>query len=637
MAVALVAIVGRLQHPAEDGPRRATPVAAAALPEPSAGQQPDMPPGETMQTASAVPVQLAPAERPASAPARQVQQLAVRSDSRQDDWDTEPLAEAAQRQLTRLQTLLEQPAPPDAEALESLASPQLTATRLRPPQLSTIYDDGLIRVRRPPAGDVVEKLSQSGPVALARSLADLVRALGQGNEGHVKFKLYRITRQADYFDTQVRYEASRLNEREGREQTAVWNCQWTYPADANSPPRLRDVSLAQYEEAQINAPHGRLFVDCTAAALQANDHYPRQVVPGLNHWLARTPREFFGQFGHHGLAVGDVNGDGLDDVYVCDAGGLPNRLYVQQLDGTAIDVAAQAGVDLLDDATGALLVDLDNDGDQDLVVGIDPTLQIAENDGTGRFTWQPGIEVGTDTFSISAADYDVDGDLDLYLCGYNVRKKDPTDRNLPFPVPFHDANNGGRNVLLRSEGNLQFTDVTRATGLDVNNSRFSLAAAWDDVDNDGDLDLYVANDFGRNNLYRNDDGRFVDIAAAAGVEDSASGMSVSWADYNRDGLMDVYVGNMFSSAGSRVTYQSRFSQGRAEDTVADLRHMARGNTLFQNVAADGKIAFRDVSVEQSVEMGRWAWASRFVDLTNDAWPDLVVANGYVTNTRPDDL
>ena len=172
--------------------------------------------------------------------------------------------------------------------------------------------------------------------------------------------------------------------------------------------------------------------------------------------------------------------------------------------------------------------------------------------------------MNTDSLSICAADYDADGDLDVYVCGYNVRKQDATNRGLPFPVPYHDANNGGRNVLLRNEGNFRFVDVTREVGLDENNTRFSMAAAWEDFDNDGDQDLYVANDFGRKNLYQNNGGHFTDIAAAAGVEDTGSGMSVSWDDYNRDGLMDLYVGNMWSSAGNRVTYQPKFATGKAD-------------------------------------------------------------------------
>jgi hypothetical protein len=235
---------------------------------------------------------------------------------------------------------------------------------------------------------------------------------------------------------------------------------------------------------------------------------------------------------------------------------------------------------------------------------------------------------------MSAIDYDNDGRLDIYVCGYNARKQDPLHRGLPFPLPYHDANNGGRNYLLRNEGGFRFSDVTTSVGLDEHNTRFSLAAAWEDFDNDSDMDLYVANDFGRNCLYRNEGGHFREVAAMAGVEDQASGMSVAWGDYNRDGWMDLYVSNMFSAAGNRVTYQRQFAAGLADATVAGLQRMARGNTLFEN-ARDG--TFRDVSEAAAVTMGRWAWASKFVDLNNDGWQDLVVANGYVTNDDSDDL
>ena len=114
------------------------------------------------------------------------------------------------------------------------------------------------------------------------------------------------------------------------------------------------------------------------------------------------------------------------------------------------------------------------------------------------------------------------------------------------------------NIATAPDSAWEFRDVTRDVGLDVNNQRHSLAAAWEDFDNDGDQDLYVANDYGPNCLYRNDAGRFVDVAETAGVLDFGSGMSVSWGDYNRDGLMDLYVGNMFSSAGNRITTQDQF-------------------------------------------------------------------------------
>ncbi len=189
-------------------------------------------------------------------------------------------------------------------------------------------------------------------------------------------------------------------------------------------------------------------------------------------------------------------------------------------------------------------------------------------------------------------------------------------------------------VLLRNDGDWNFTDVTITSGLDENNRRWSLAASWEDYDDDGDVDLYVAHDFGRNTLYRNDGGHFTDIAPEAGVEDIAAGMSVSWADFGHDGRMGLYVGNMFSSAGLRITGQSRF-QSRATSTIrGEFRRHARGNSLFRNTGDD---RFEDVSEDAGVTIGRWAWGSKFVDLNNDGWEDLVVANGFVTGHETKDL
>lgn len=175
--------------------------------------------------------------------------------------------------------------------------------------------------------------------------------------------------------------------------------------------------------------------------------------------------------------------------------------------------------------------------------------------------------------------------------------------------------------------------------MEEGNSRWSFAAAWEDVDRDGDPDLYVANDFGRNQFYRNEGGHFTEMAADAGIEDMAAGMSVAWGDPNRDGHADLYVGNMFSSAGQRVSYQRRFASEQGgtpdESALAGKQRMARGNTLFLGSENGGR--FNDVSVAAGVTMGRWAWSSAFVDINLDGWEDLIVANGYMTNRRDDDL
>jgi hypothetical protein len=337
---------------------------------------------------------------------------------------------------------------------------------------------------------------------------------------------------------------------------------------------------------------------------------------------------------HHGLAIGDVNGDALEDVYLCQPEGIPNLLLMREADGSVRDAAAEFGIDFLDSSTSALLVDLDNDGDHDLVVAMRLPVVILENTG-GRFEPRFSLPPSGQLFSLAAADYDEDGLLDLYICRY---MNFGPDGKAPNPIPMHDAMNGGRNTLLRNLGGWKFEDVTGAVGLDHNNTRWSMAASWEDYDNDGDLDLYVANDYGRNCLYRCDRDssgrvRFRDVAPQAGVEDMTTGMSVAWSDTNHDGRMDVYVSNMYSSAGRRVTYQKNFKKdvlGVDEDHIRAIQYTALGNSLFQN-GRDGK--FQHASEIAGVRRGLWAWSSNFVDLNNDGWEDLLVANGFLTGPQ----
>jgi hypothetical protein len=270
------------------------------------------------------------------------------------------------------------------------------------------------------------------------------------------------------------------------------------------------------------------------------------------------------------LAIGDVNGDGLEDVYICQPGGLPNRLYIQNADGGAIDRSHESGIDILESTHAALFVDFDNDADQDLVISVLEGVVFFANDGKGRFTPRLALPLPAAVpYSFACADYDTDGDLDLFVCCYNPRRGG-VNRHVLFarPVPYYDANNGGANVLLRNDStpaslslSWRFTPATAAYGFDRNNNKFSYAACWDDYDEDGDIDLFVTNDFGRDNLYRNDGGFFHDVADEAGVADLGPGMSSCWGDYDNDGRMDLYVSNMFSSAGNRIAHNPSFTRG----------------------------------------------------------------------------
>jgi hypothetical protein len=555
-----------------------------------------------------------------------------KTDPRRDSgWETEVVSEAISKQLAALGKLLASKDTILEQALQRLVAPEFRAGDLRPATLNNVSTDQALIVKRgtpaPAMGD------GTGAPLLARLLRDLVTPLQGATDLRVKFKVFRVERDPAADTTTAYFHSSGRTGNTGIQQNATWTCRWT-PGDKTSTddaPLLLSIQVDDYEEVLPGEAGGVNFVDCTGTVLGQSESFQRQLNRGAAYWTHRIQRAFeLGSLGHQGVAIADVNGDGLDDIFLSELGGLPNLLFTQGPDGTLRDVSTAAGVDFMELTHGALFLDLDNDGDQDLVTCRSNACVILENDARGKFNVRVKLPGTASYYSLAAADYDNDADLDVYLCGSDARHSTGSESEKGLPLPYHDANNGGPNLLLRNDGNWKFTDATREVGLDDNNNRFSFAASWEDYDNDGDMDLYVANDFGRNNLYQNDEGHFRDVAEQAGVEDISAGMSVSWADYNNDGAMDVYIGNMFSSAGGRIAYQRQFrAQGsrEAQGTLENYQRHARGNTLFQNLG-DG--TFADVSMPAGVNMGRWAWCSRFVDINNDGLEDLYVANGYIT-------
>lgn len=609
--------------------------------EPAAGARPAQPTGHAGQqdresdaTALGTPANPSPDPgRPAIVPGLEEKPLIAplkdayeRMDPTRDGWETEAFSAAATAQLQALKSLLTASAEITAEPLAALAVADVRIAPLRPGDTSEVFRDGrwLVRRAKEPGAP------QAGLDRLAAALNDLRRGATQVDP---LLKVFRVSRiDATEVETAVVVSIGIYSATDRRQINAEWTCRWRTPS--GTPPLLAAITPASHEEVIHDSPQP-LFADATAALLADSTAYRDQWLVSSDHWRARLPRDLgLDPVANHGLAIGDVNGDHLDDLYVCQQGGLPNRLYLQRPDGTLEDVTSVSGADWLDYCAAALFVDLDNDGDRDLVISQDFRVLFMANEGSGRFSLETVVATKAQSFSLAAADYDRDGLVDVYVCGYNPSTAALRGGAMGEPLPFHDANNGGENILWRNEGGFRFEDVTAAAGLNVNNTRYSFAAAWEDYDNDGDQDLYVANDYGRNNLYRNEGERFTDVAGALGVEDTASGMSVSWSDFNHDGLMDLYVSNMFSSAGNRITYQKQFKAGLPEDVRASFQHIALGNTLFQGVEG---AKFKDVSVEAGVTLGRWAWCSKFADFNNDGLDDILVANGFITTEDTGDL
>ena len=363
------------------------------------------------------------------------------------------------------------------------------------------------------------------------------------------------------------------------------------------------------------------------------------------------PRKFgIMKYATAGVAAADYDNDGWCDIFFCD--GAHPRLYRNRRDGTFEDVTTAAGLpDDLRAVHVALFVDLDNDGDRELFLGRSTGLcSLFRNDGDGTFTdvSESANLGGYWVATAAAADYDNDGKVDLYLGRYLDPRKD-------LPSTNFYTRNGQGNSLLHNEGGLHFRDVTQSAG--VREGGLTLGLCWGDYDRDGDLDVLVANDFGRGALFRNNgDGTFTDVAFQCGADYLGYGMSASFADIDNDGDLDVYIAGVHSGQrwfGNAVTLQRYFLTSVQEGTILDDfplyrellgligydwktlgERVIRGNALLLN---NGNGTFTDVTEKSRTNPHGWYWSCQVADFDHDGLQDIYAVNGWITGKSHDDL
>ncbi|MBA3342853.1 MAG: CRTAC1 family protein [Gemmatimonadaceae bacterium] len=316
------------------------------------------------------------------------------------------------------------------------------------------------------------------------------------------------------------------------------------------------------------------------------------------------------------VSVADFDGDERPDLYFTNSRfGEPNALYRNRGDGTFEEVAASAGLADLNRpgdgvSMGAVWGDFDNDGREDVLVyryGYPALFRNVDGRHFEDVTAHAGLRRWVNSNGAIWVDFDRDGLLDLYVTAY-FRDVDlwHLETTKIMHNSFEFATNGGKNLLFHNLGGGKFEDVTDKMG--VGSTRWTLAAASADFNGDRWPDIYLANDYGPEELYLNDHGRRFVLTTAGLESESKSGMSVTLGDaYNR-GRLDAFVTN-----------------------ISERGYLFQNNNLRLNQMPEtGR--FRNVAEGALADAG-WAWGAQFGDLNNDGANELFVANGFISADR----
>jgi hypothetical protein len=566
---------------------------------------------------------------------------------------------------TLSRSLLDMRLPGLATEARHVFGPEVTILDVGPLPESTAGGEAMVEVRSWPLAKPGQRVAE---VDLWRPLLDAVSFFEHA-------RVYLVD--GDHPDGDAwryasagRFEAlARMKSGEWRHLHGRMRLDWARPKTADGKAGEWQIAEWKTEEMQWSGSSRRLFVEALDAALRPpqdpqalrrSQHY-EATLKFYREGMKKMPHPYFAPISvnqKEGIAVADVNGDGFDDIYITVRLGK-NMLLVNQKDGTFREEAASYNLDLPGHTTCAIFADFDNDGDLDVMLGRSLLrTSYLENQGGWFYQYPIPKHMPMAVISMTAADYNGDGLLDIYLCTYRPAAPSGSgggyaqaakEGDFDWPDEFFSPEQaqefrrrlaehkqrhgvtvldqlGPPNLLLVNRGRGQFEPAPENATVGL--WRNSLQATWCDYNEDGRPDLYIPHDWGLNVLFRNDmPAGFTEVTSEMGLTCYGFSMGATFGDYDNDGRDDLYVSNMYSDAGRRIT-------ARIPGLNPEFADSGYGNFLYHRQPSG---TFKQVagleSPAMTVKRIGWSWGGCFADFDNDGFLDLYVMSGYYTAPR----